>query len=35
MDKLAIHLALHGALVLTVSVFGGLLLHRAILKNKM
>ena len=34
MDKLAIHLALHGALVLTVSVFGGLLLHRAILKNK-
>ena len=34
MDKLAIHLALHGAVVLTVSLFGGLFLYRAILKNK-
>jgi len=34
MEKLAIHLALHGVAVLTVSVFGGLLLHKAILKNK-
>ena len=34
MDKLAIHLALHGSVVLTVSLFGGLLLYGAILKNK-
>jgi len=33
MDKLAIHLALHGTLVLTISLFGGLFLYRAILKN--
>jgi len=32
-DKLAIHLAFHGVLVLTVSVLGGLLLYRAILKT--
>ena len=34
MDTLAIYLALHGVAVLIVSVFGGLVLHRAILKNK-
>jgi len=34
MDKLAIHLALHGILVLTVSIIAGLFLYRAILLNK-
>lgn len=34
MDRLAIHLALHGALVLTVSIAGGLFLYRVILKSK-
>jgi len=33
MDKLEIHLALHGVLVLTVSIVGGLLLYRAILTS--
>lgn len=33
MDRLAIHLALHGAAVLTVSLFGGLFLYRAILAS--
>jgi hypothetical protein len=33
MDYLAIHLALHGVMVLGVSVVGGLLLYRSILKN--
>jgi len=34
MEKLAIHLALHGVVVLTVSVLAGLFLYRSILKNK-
>lgn len=34
MDKLPIHLALHGVLVLTTSILGGLFLYRAILKKK-
>jgi multisubunit Na+/H+ antiporter MnhG subunit len=34
MDKLAIHLALHGAVVLTISIAAGLCLYSAILKNK-
>lgn len=34
MENLAIHLVLHGALVLTVSLFGGLLLYRVLLKDK-
>ena len=34
MGRLAILLALHGALVLTVSIVGGLLLYRAMLKSK-
>ena len=34
MDKLAIHLSLHGAVVLTISVFGGLFLYQAIFKKK-
>ena len=33
MDNLAIHLGLHGVLVLIVSVFGGLLLYWSILKD--
>lgn len=33
MDKLAIHLALHGAFVITVSVLGGIVLYRSILKE--
>jgi hypothetical protein len=33
MDKLAMHLALHGTLVLTISLFGGLYLYRAILEE--
>lgn len=33
MDKLAIHLALHGALVITVSVLGGVVLYRSILRE--
>ena len=33
METLAIHLALHGAAVLTVSVVAGLLLYRTILKS--
>ncbi len=33
MDKLAIHLALHGVLVITVSVLGGVVLYRSILKE--
>jgi hypothetical protein len=33
MDSLAIHLALHGALVLTVALVAGLLLYRSILRN--
>lgn len=33
MDKLAIHLALHGSLVLTVSLVAGLILYRFILKK--
>lgn len=33
MDDLAIHLALHGVLVLIVSVVGGLLLYRSILRD--
>lgn len=32
MDNLAIHLALHGVLVITVSVLGGVVLYRSILK---
>jgi hypothetical protein len=34
MNKLPIHLALHGVLVLTISLLGGLFLYKAILKNK-
>ena len=34
MEKLAIHLVLHGALVITVSLFGGLLLYRVLLKDR-
>ena len=34
MGALDIHLALHGAAVLTISIFGGLLLYKAILKKK-
>ncbi len=34
MDRLAIHLALNGALVLTISLFAGLFLYLAILKEK-
>ena len=34
MEKLAIHLALHGAAVLTVSILGGFFLYRAILKKR-
>ena len=34
MEKLAVHLVLHGALVFTVSLFGGLLLYRVLLKDK-
>lgn len=34
MNQLAIHLALHGAIVLTVSIIAGLLLYGAILKSK-
>ena len=34
MAALAIHLVLHGALVLTVSLFGGLLLYRVLLREK-
>ena len=34
MAAFAIHLALHGALVLTVSLFGGLLLYRVLLREK-
>ena len=34
MDALAIHLVLHGTLVLMVSLFGGLLLYRVLLKDK-
>jgi hypothetical protein len=34
MEKLAIHLVLHGALVLIVSLFGGLLLYRVLLKDE-
>jgi len=34
MDKLVIHLALHGVLVLTVSIIAGLFLYWKILKNK-
>ena len=33
MNDLAIHLALHGVMVLTVSVVGGLLLYRSILRG--
>ncbi len=33
MNNLAVHLALHGILILLVSVFGGLLLYRSILKH--
>jgi hypothetical protein len=33
MDNLAIHLALHGVMVLTVSVVGGVLLYRSILRD--
>ena len=33
MDNLAIHLALHGVLVITVSVLGGVVLYRSILKQ--
>jgi hypothetical protein len=33
MNDLAIHLALHGVMVLTVSVVGGLLLYRSILRD--
>ena len=33
MENLAIHLALHGVMVLTVSVVGGLLLYRSILRD--
>lgn len=34
MEKLAIHLVLHGALVMIASLFGGLLLYRVLLKEK-
>ncbi|MHC4955293.1 MAG: hypothetical protein ACYTGZ_15675 [Planctomycetota bacterium] len=34
MDKLALHLALHGVIVLTISLVAGLLLYRTILKNR-
>ncbi len=33
MENLAIHLALHGALVITVSVLGGVILYRSILRE--
>ena len=33
MENLAVHLVLHGILILIVSVLGGLLLYRSILKN--
>lgn len=34
MDRLAVHLALHGALVLTAGIAGGLLLYRVMLRGK-
>jgi len=34
MDKLAVHLALHGGIVLTISLVAGLLLYRTILRNQ-
>lgn len=34
MEKLAIHLALHGAAILTISLLAGLFLYSSILKNK-
>jgi hypothetical protein len=34
MEKLAVHLALNGAMVLTASLVGGLLLHRSILGDR-
>jgi hypothetical protein len=34
MEKLAIHLALHGAAVLTIGILGGLMLYLAILRRK-
>jgi hypothetical protein len=34
MDELAVHLALHGAIVLTISLVAGLLLYRTILRNQ-
>jgi hypothetical protein len=34
MENLAVHLALHGAVVLTVSLLAGLFLYRSILRNR-
>ena len=34
MDKIAVHLALHGVAVLTISLVAGLLLYRAILRKE-
>ena len=34
MDRLEIHLALHGAIVLTVGIFAGLMVYLDILKNR-
>ena len=34
MERLAIHLALHGAIVLTISILCGLFLYLAILNKK-
>jgi hypothetical protein len=34
MDELAVHLALHGGIVLTISLVAGLLLYRTILRNQ-
>ena len=33
MDRLAIHLALHGALILTLSILAGFMIYRAILRG--
>lgn len=34
MDRLPIHLALHGVLILTISILGGIFLYKAILEEK-
>ena len=33
MDRLATHLALHGTIILTISIIGGLFLHKALLNK--